>query len=154
MVRLTDLPKYESDYLLAKACPPFDSSPWVEGPPLRERRVAVVTTSGLHPPGQATFYFRDSAYRVIPGDTTGKDLVMSHTSVNYDRTGFQQDVNVVFPIDRLRELEEAGEIGSLADYHYAFMSAGGKPEDFEDSSKEVAGLLKEDQVNAVLFTPV
>ncbi|NQU61620.1 MAG: selenoprotein B glycine/betaine/sarcosine/D-proline reductase [Rhodospirillales bacterium] len=154
MVRLADLPKYESDHLLSKACPPFDSTPWVEGPPLAERRVALVTTSGLHSPGQATFYFQDSTYRVIPGDTTGRDLVMSHSSVNFDRTGFQQDVNVVFPIDRLRELQAAGEIGSLADYHYAFMGANLKAEDYESSAKEVAGLLKEDRVNAVLFTPV
>ena len=154
MVRLTDLPKIDRDHLLSKVCPPFDITPWVDGPPIRERRVVVITTSGIHPPGQPTFHFRESSYRVIPGDTTGKDLVMSHMSVNYDRTGFQQDVNVVFPIDRLREMEEAAEIGSLADYHYSFMGAGGGPEAYENSAIEVARLLKDDKVNAVLFSPV
>jgi D-proline reductase (dithiol) PrdB len=51
------------------------------------------------------------------------DLVMSHTSTNFDRTGFQQDWNVVFPLDRLRELTDQGLIGSIADFHYSFMGA-------------------------------
>ncbi len=154
MVRLSDLPDYEADHLLAKPCPPFKTQPWVSGPPLGERRVAVVTTAGVHSPGEQTFDFIDTSYRVIPGDTDGSDLLMSHSSVNFDRSGFQQDVNVVFPIDRLREFEAAGEIGSLARFHYAFMGAGARAEDFEPGAREVAGLLKEDQVNAVLLCPV
>jgi len=43
-------------------------------------------------------------YRVIPGDIAARDLVMTHISTNFDRTGFQQDWNVVFPLDRLKEL--------------------------------------------------
>jgi hypothetical protein len=34
------------------------------------------------------------------------------------------------------------------------MGAAGGPEAYEKSAKEVAGLLKDDQVNAVLFSPV
>ena len=48
---------------------------------------------------------------------------MSHISTNFDRTGFQQDINVVFPVDRLRELAARGTIGSVADFHYSFMGA-------------------------------
>ncbi|MCH8237897.1 MAG: selenoprotein B glycine/betaine/sarcosine/D-proline reductase [Proteobacteria bacterium] len=154
MVRLSDLPDYEASHLLAKRCPPFKTQPWVRGPPLKERRLSVVTTAGVHSPGEQTFNLIDASYRVIPGDTDGGELLMSHTSVNFDRSGFQQDVNVVFPIDRLRELEAAGEIGSLARFHYAFMSAGARAEDFEPGAREVAGLLKEDRVNAVLLCPV
>jgi hypothetical protein len=50
----------------------------------------------------------DGSYRVIPAETPASDLVMSHISVNFDRTGFQQDLNVAFPIDRLRELVAGG----------------------------------------------
>ena len=32
---------------------------------------------------------------------SSKDLVMSHISTNFDRSGFQMDVNLVFPLDRL-----------------------------------------------------
>ena len=79
---------------------------------------------------------------------------MSHSSVNFDRTGFSEDINLVFPIDRFRELLDQGMLGSLADFHYSFMGAGLEPQAFEKGAAQVAGLLKQDQVDAVLLTPV
>lgn len=154
MVRLADLPEYEARHLTAKPCVPFPTTPFVAGPPLAERRVAIVTTAGLHQRDAPRFDLSDTGYRVIPGDVTGADLVMSHTSVNYDRTGFMADVNVVFPIDRLREMERAGEIGSLAAYHYSMMGALWEPGESESTARRIAGLLKQDQVDAALLVPV
>ena len=111
MVRLHDLPADERNHLLAKICLPFATQPWVMGPPLAERRVALISTAGLHARDDRHFFTRTGAYRVIPGDLTGAEVVMSHASVNFDRTGFQQDINVVFPIDRLRELCDEGVVG-------------------------------------------
>ena len=79
---------------------------------------------------------------------------MSHVSVNFDRTGFQDDLNVVFPIDRLRELAAADEVGSLANYHYSFMGGGTHPTWMRESAEIVAGLLQDDDVNTVLLVPV
>ena len=154
MVRLADLPEVEAAMLRSIPCEPFDSEPWVTGAPLRRRRVAIVTTAGLLRTGDEHFDLVDTSFRAIPGETTGDDLLMGHSSVNFDRSGFQQDVNVVFPIDRLRELAAAGEIGSLASYHYSFMSAGSRPERLVASAREVARMLKDDQVDAVLLCPV
>ena len=154
MVRLSDLDPGSAQHLLDKECPPFETSPFVTGPPLAERRVAIVTSAGLHRRDDRNFSLRDLSYRVIPGDIATADLVMTQSSVNYDRTGFQQDVNVVFPIDRLRELENAKEIGEVADYHYAINGAGWLPHEIEPTARELAGLLKEDGVNAVLLVPV
>lgn len=154
MVRLSDLPEIDARHLLDKECPPFDSEPWVTGPPLAERRVAIVTSAGLHRRDDRSFDIQDTGYRVIDGRLSGDDLVMTHASVNFDRTGFQQDTNVVFPIDRLRELEAAGEIGSVARFHYSVMGAGWLPHEIEPTVQELAGLLKEDAVNAVLLSPV
>ena len=78
---------------------------------------------------------------------------MSHVSVNYDRTGFQEDVNVVLPLDRLRELEREREIGAVADFHYSFMGAA-PIRALEAKATELAGLLKKDRVDAVLLSPV
>jgi D-proline reductase (dithiol) PrdB len=78
---------------------------------------------------------------------------MSHVSVNFDRTGFQQDLNVVFPIDRLRELAAEGRVGAVANFHYSFMGAT-DIEALEPKATELAGLLKKDQVDAVLLSPV
>jgi D-proline reductase (dithiol) PrdB len=92
-------------------------------------------------------------YRVIPGTVESNNLVMSHGAASFDRSGFQRDCNVVFPIDRLRELVDEGVIESLADYHYSVSSAH-QGADFEAPMKEVAGLLKRDNVDAVVLTPV
>lgn len=154
MVRLSDLDPGSAQHLLDKECPPFETSPFVTGPPLAERRVAIVTSAGLHRRDDRNFSLRDLSFRVIPGDIATADLVMTQSSVNYDRTGFQQDANVVFPIDRLRELENAEEIGEVADYHYAINGAGWLPHEIEPTARELAGLLKEDGVNAVLLVPV
>jgi D-proline reductase (dithiol) PrdB len=154
MVRLSDLTDVDAAHLLAKDCAAFDTEPFVACRPLNDCRIAIVTTAGLHRKGEARFDFRDTGYRVIPGNVAGADLVMSHSSVNFDRSGFQQDTNTVFPIDRLRELADAGVIGSLAGYHYSLMGAGWEPYEIEATANEIAGLLKEDRVNAALLVPV
>jgi D-proline reductase (dithiol) PrdB len=79
--------------------------------------------------------------------------LISHVSINFDRTGFQEDWNTVFPIDRLNELAAAGVIGSVADTHYSFMGAA-EPDLIEPHARELAGHLKRDNVDAVLLPPV
>jgi D-proline reductase (dithiol) PrdB len=154
MVRLADIPEVERAHLLAKDCAPFGSRPWAEGPPLSERRVAIVTSAGLHRAADKPFSMVDLSYRVIPGNIRADDLTMTHSSVHFDRIGFREDVNLVFPIDRLRELEEEGVIGSVADYHYSLMGAGWLPHQIEPTMRELARLLRKDEVDAVCLVPV
>ena len=78
---------------------------------------------------------------------------MSHISVNYDRTGFQEDINVAFPIDRLHEMAAAGKIGSVAAYHYSFMGAT-DPEQMKPAVDSLIGPLQADNVDAVVLIPV
>lgn len=153
MVRLADVPMPEREFLERMTIPYIEDAPCVAGPPLKERRVAIVTTAGLTTREDARFAMGASDYRVIPGDVEADRLVMSHASINYDRSGFQQDVNVVFPIDRLRELAGDGVIGSVADFHYSFMGAT-DPVSLEPAAVRLAGLLEKDAVDAVLLTPV
>jgi len=123
MARLDQLPEPMRSRIAALECPTFETQPWMEGPPLSGRRVAIVSTAGLHRRGDRPFTPMSGEYRVIPGDIGVNDLVMSHISTNFDRTGFQQDWNVVFPLDRLHELADRSIIGSAADFHYSFMGA-------------------------------
>lgn len=154
MVRLSDLSEGEKKFHEGVTCPSFETEPWAEGPPLSRRRVAIVSTAGLHRRGDRPFSFDASdGYRIIPGDTAASDLVMTHVSANFDRTGFQQDWNVVFPVDRLRALAEEGAIGSVAGYHYSFMGAH-DPMKLEEQARGVAGLMRKDGVDAVLLVPV
>jgi D-proline reductase (dithiol) PrdB len=92
-------------------------------------------------------------YRVIPGEIKARDLVMSHVSTNFDRTGFQTDWNVVFPLDRLQELTREGVVGSVAAYHYSFMGAT-DPQEMETAARNLAFLLNGDRVDGALLLPV
>lgn len=123
------------------------------GPPVPNRRVVLVSTAGLHLRGDRPFEGRAGDYRVIPRDVGAGDLIMSHVSSNFDRMGFQQDRNVVFPLDRLRELEMEGRIGSTSNHHYSFMGAT-HPSIMEPAARELAATLRESRVNAALLIPV
>jgi len=90
---------------------------------------------------------------VIPRDIKANELVMSHVSANFDRTDYQQDWNIMFPLDRVNELKEQGIIGSVADYHYSFMGAH-DPGFMEEKSRDVAKLLLKDKVDAAFQTRV
>ena len=153
MVDLNDFPAAARSRILNQDLPSFGETAWVDGPALSQRRVAIVSTAGLHVRSDRPFGISSSEYRIIPGDVSTGDLVMSHVSTNFDRTGFQQDVNTVFPIDRLRELAADGKIGSTAAYHYSFMGAT-PPEQLEETARDLAGLLKQDRVDAALLVPV
>jgi len=153
MARLDRMPPDERRHLLALPCPTFESTAWVTGPPLAQRRVALVSTAGLHRRGDRPFGVGAADYRVIPADSAARELVMSHVSTNFDRTGFQRDCNVVFPLERLRELAAAGVIGSLADYHYSLMGAT-DPRRMKKTAQSLAAILKADSVDAVLLVPV
>lgn len=154
MVRLSDLSDVEREHIMAKELPVFADEPWVAGGPLADRRVAIVTTAGLHRIGDAAFDFVDVGYRVIAGDADLDSLTMTHSSVHFDRTGFREDVNTVFPLNRLHELAHAGTIGSVADHHYSLMGAGWPPDRIEPTCDELARLLHADEVTAVCLVPV
>jgi len=153
MARLDRMPAIEREHLLALPCPTYDTTPFVTGPPLTERRVALISTAGLHRRTDRAFCVGAADYRVIPRDTPANDLVMSHISTNFDRSGFQQDWNVVFPLDRLKELAGASTIGSLAGHHYSFMGAS-DPQQMETTARDLSRIMKNDGVNAVLLVPV
>jgi D-proline reductase (dithiol) PrdB len=155
MVRLADLADYERNHLLSKNMPPLGPPVWTTpAGPVSQMRFAIVTTAGLHYRDDPAFDLADATFRPIDGHADPDTLVMSHSSVNFDKTGFAEDVNIVFPLGRFRELVEQGVIGSLADVHYSFMGAGLPPGAYERSAAQVAGLLKQDRVDAVFLTPV
>jgi D-proline reductase (dithiol) PrdB len=153
MVRLTDLPPAQAKRYGELECPSFETTPFVAGPPLKQRRVAIVASAGLVVRGEKPFRGGDADFRAIPSTTRPDRLLFSHISINLDRTGFQEDWNVVFPLDRLNELAAEGTIGSVAATHYSFMGAT-DPRLMVDHARTVAGRLKQDRVDAVLLSPV
>ena len=93
-------------------------------------------------------------YRLIPGDVDFGELVVSHVSTNFDRSAYQQDPNIWFPLERLREMAEDGEIGSVSNWHYSFMGAQPIHEALSSAGEEVGRLLAADNVDVALLVPV
>ena len=127
--------------------------------PLSEARVALVTTAGLHTPEQAGFDFSnkmgDATFREIPNDIATQSLIESHRSHSFNHAGVETDRNLVFPLDRMRELVAQGVIGVLNHRHFSFMgSIVGPRKLINETAPAVAAALKSDNVDAVLLTPV
>ena len=133
--------------------------PWVKpGMPLQQAKLALVTTSGIHHQDQSPFDMGDTdgdpSYRVLDGDKLFDDFKITHDY--YDPTDARKDPNIIFPLDRLRDLVSEGVIGSLAQAHYSFMGhIDGRHITtlVEKTAREVASKLKADQVDLVLLTP-
>jgi D-proline reductase (dithiol) PrdB len=153
MVRLSQFEEEERGHLLNLPCPVFDSTPFVTGVAPARARVALISTAGLHMAADRPFGVGESGYRLIHKDAAAGDLVMSHISTNFDRTGFQLDLNTIFPLQRLHEMVDEGVIGSVADYHYSFMGAT-DPTQMEQEASALALTLKKDGVNVALLVPV
>src|SRR5260370_39896487 len=114
VTRLTDLPPDQAKRLAELECPNFETRPWVTGPALSQRRVAIGSSAGLVVRGENPFRGRDPDYRAIPSTVAAGDLLCSHISINFDRTGVEEDWNVVFPHDRLNRPAAEGQIRSGA----------------------------------------
>jgi hypothetical protein len=65
VTRLTDLPPDQAERLAELDCPDFKLRPWMAGPALSQRRVAIVSSAGLVERGENPFRGRDLDYRAI-----------------------------------------------------------------------------------------
>lgn len=153
MVRLADLTPAAARSLLALDLPSLGETMPQGGPPPAQRRVAIISTAGLGLRSDRPFAPGDGDFRVLPADAGPDEVVMSHTSVSYDRTGFQQDLNVAYPLERLREMAAAGEIGGAGAVHLSVMGAT-DPARMEPHVAEIVRLLRADRIDAALLVPV
>jgi D-proline reductase (dithiol) PrdB len=137
----------------------FSDTPWT---PLRKKiaasRIALITTGGVHLQSQAPFDMRnpsgDASFREIPAETPAEQLLITHNY--YDHSDAGRDVNILFPLERFRELESCGEIGSNNRRHFSFMGhITGELIDVlvSETVPLVVDALVEDSVDAVLLTP-
>ena len=153
--RLDRLPEGNRKNLLNLPMQANDTAPFVRlEQPLRACRVAIVTTAGVHRRGDAPFGPGEQTYRVIPVETPAADIIQSHTSIGFDRTPIMRDLNISYPIDRLRELVARGQLGGLAPNGYSFMGAQRELTRIEgETGPEVARRLREDGADVVVMTP-
>ena len=136
-----------------------EPAPWTPvTKPLSECRVALVTTSGVHHKSQQPFDMQDSegdpSFREIDKATICEDYLITHDY--YDHSDAEKDLNIVFPVDRLRELQEEGIIGELASRHYSFMGhidGHHIATLVNQSAREIIEKLRQQAVDVVLLTP-
>lgn len=94
---------------------------------LDQMTIALLTTNGVHRKDQLPFSdqrsIADLSYRMIGKDAAANDLTLTHAATleRFDPRDAKKDINVVFPIDRLRELAAEGVLGGVARCHYSLM---------------------------------
>jgi D-proline reductase (dithiol) PrdB len=155
MPRLDRLSQTARNGMLTFPAQVNDTAPFVAlARPLSACRLALVTSAGLHRRGDRPFGPGEQTYRVIPSDTPTADIVQSHTSLGFDRVAIMRDINVTFPIDRVRELVGRGEVGGLGPSSYSFMGALRDSARLEsETGPEVARRLRDEGVEVVVLTP-
>jgi D-proline reductase (dithiol) PrdB len=136
--------------------------PWA---PLSKRiddsTVALVSSAGLALKTDRPFdqegerqnpWWGDPSYRILPRSAEADQIELYHLHIS--RNLVEQDLNTVFPLERLLELEERGEVGRTADHHYSYMGYLLQPEEFlEESVPGMVGQMRRDGVDAVVLLP-
>lgn len=138
----------------------IDPVPWVvPRGPLARSRLGLVSSAGMTLPAQPAFDARrrngDASFREIPADTNPQQLIETHRSQSFDRSGLAADHNLVFPLDRLRELVRDGIVGSLAPRALSFMGSIVDPAPLvRETAPRAAEIFVRDAVDVALLVPV
>jgi D-proline reductase (dithiol) PrdB len=123
---------------------------------LAEMTIAIVSTAGVHLKDQEPFNTAgDDTWRHIPGDVNLADLMITHGAPeeHYDRSQAKQDMNVIFPLDRLRQLKEQGFIGNVSEKHWTLMGYSLRLQKYyTETAPAVAKEIEKSPVDAVLLT--
>jgi len=160
MPRIDVLDPESQEFIRNYRCREGGTPPWTPlNKALSECKVALITSSGLVRKTDRPFDLSnpggDPSYRLIPSASDPAELTLSIVSTNWDRSGFMADVNVVFPMERLRELVAEKVLGSLAEDFYAFMGSIFEIDPvIENSAPAVARRLRDQRVDIALLVPV
>lgn len=137
---------------LSRKCVPFTPFDME----LSKATIALVSAAGVHAKDQEPFNIADElgdlTYRVMGEEAQTSDLMVTHH--HYDHTDADADINVVFPLDRLRELKEDGFIGGIARKHIGYMGYTMKLKDmYELTAVQIAEEIdKGSRADAVILT--
>ena len=136
-----------------------DTPPSWAPPPvdLHRTRLTLIGSGGIYPRGQTPFDAEhplgDYTYRALASDTDLATTRIAHD--HYDNAAAREDRNAVYPLDRLRELASAGEIGGLTARVFTFM--GYQPDYVTLIERFIPSLLDAvmlEQPDAALLVPV
>ena len=124
--------------------------------PLSQCRLGFVSTSGVQLKGSLPFDvvhpIGDYSFRRVPSSTPVGQLEIHQ--IKYPTDGANRDINVVYPIERLRELAERGIVGSLTENFLSFIGYNMDARHLEKTlAEDIADAFEEEQADIVLAAP-
>jgi D-proline reductase (dithiol) PrdB len=136
--------------------------PWTKlSKPLSDCTVALISSAGIALKTDRPFdqegerknpWWGDPSFRVLPKTATEQEVRVYHLHI--DPCYAEQDLNCLFPLQRLQELEQAGEIGHVAPRHYSVMGYILRPEELlEQTVPSIIRDLREDRADVVILVP-
>lgn len=118
---------------------------------LSESIVALVSNAGVRLKSQEPFILGgDNSLRLLPGEVMSSELMVTHG--HYDHADADRDINCVFPIDRLRELQQEGMIGGVGDKHIGLGYSLNLKETYEVTAPHVADVVERSKADLVVLT--
>lgn len=121
-------------------------------------RVGLVATACMTMPEQPPFHVEqpdnDPSIRIVSRGTDPAVLVITFSGQAFDHAGLAADANLLVPLDRLREMGAAGEIGELAPRAVSLCGHLPKPRRLiDETAPEIARMFIEDGADAVVLVP-
>jgi D-proline reductase (dithiol) PrdB len=136
--------------------------PWTPlSRPLSECTLALLSSAGIALKTDQPFdqegerqnpWWGDPSYRVLPKTATAADVRLYHLHI--DPSYAQQDLNCLFPLQHLQELESTGRIGRSSPRHYSIMGYILNPERLlRETVPALIRDLKADLADVVVLVP-
>ncbi|MDT8272743.1 MAG: glycine/sarcosine/betaine reductase selenoprotein B family protein [Desulfomonilia bacterium] len=125
---------------------------------LEESVVALVTTAGVHLKHHRPFDMNDPlgdpSFRELGADVGADDLMITHDY--YDHRDADADINIVFPLTRLREFAREGRIKKVCEANFSLMGHIDGHHIYtlmEITAPEIATRLNDAGADCILLTP-
>ncbi len=132
--------------------------PWTpfSGDPA-SKKFALITSGGIYlKDSQDAFDTKsihgDTTFREIPKTARTADLGIAHA--HYDHALAEQDINIIFPLQRFIELESEGVVGKVAETHYSFSYVNDVATLVAETIPDLLNRIKAQHVDALFLVPV
>ncbi len=126
--------------------------------PISECKIALLTTGGVHLKSDQPFDMVDKdgdpSFRKIPSSIEPKDLIITHDY--YNHTDADKDINLVFPVETIKNAQQKGLIGDISKFYYSFMGHIDNHHIktlMEKTAVEVSCELKKEKVDIAILVP-
>lgn len=118
---------------------------------VKDSRICLISSAGVRMASDTPFDPEgDTSYRKIEGTASTADL--AYDDSHYDHRCVDRDLNCVFPLDRLHELTEAGEIRGVTDHHYSFGFTMKLRQIRDETFPEIVGAVDRHRPDIVVLT--